>query len=506
LISKESAVAMLPLFLLTTDKSDWRRSLVRLLPYLVLAVLAVSSIVFAHSYFFRFSDGSFSLRAPFWITWPRSFGRVLWVWGLVAGAAILWAKDRAMRCSAAAALAWIGIGLVPYSFLTYSTAISSRQTYLASAGLAMLVGVALADWQGQVRRPWTAAVLVLVLAHNVGYVWFRKRPQFLERAAPTEQLIALARRTSGPIWVRCFPRNGYIAEEAVHLAAGYPPENLIWNQAEAERRHVVEVFCYPADGSERVPRPLPMVAAPKPAEPRPKGAVLTPNRSAATISVTDVLRSHMTRSERIYRILVRAYPREYRARFGEPMVQAFCDRLRTATDLRKLVRFWRGIVVDWAMTVPARHWEQRRARKLARREWRRTWSEEARRALFFARYEAMGFAHAQITPEDLLLGALRQDRAFAMGALGATAVEEIRRELQAPLRPHEKNVQFARRVAFSDPCKRALAHATEEAQAGGSARVAARHLIGGILRGEGSLAARVLEQHGCDLAQIRSQY
>jgi len=214
----------------------------------------------------------------------------------------------------------------------------------------------------------------------------------------------------------------------------------------------------------------------------------------------------MTRSERIYRILVRAYPREYRARFGEPMVQAFCDRLRTATDLRKLVRFWRGIVVDWAMTVPARHWEQRRARKLARREWRRTWSEEARRALFFARYEAMGFAHAQITPEDLLLGALRQDRAFAMGALGATAVEEIRRELQAPLRPHEKNVQFARRVAFSDPCKRALAHATEEAQAGGSARVAARHLIGGILRGEGSLAARVLEQHGCDLAQIRSQY
>lgn len=245
LISKESAVAMLPLFLLTTDKSDWRRSLVRLLPYLVLAVLAVSSIVFAHSYFFRFSDGSFSLRAPFWITWPRSFGRVLWVWGLVAGAAILWAKDRAVRCSAAAALAWIGIGLVPYSFLTYSTAISSRQTYLASAGLAMLVGVALADWQGQVRRPWTAAVLVLVLAHNVGYVWFRKRPQFLERAAPTEQLIALARRTSGPIWVRCFPRNGYIAEEAVHLAAGYPPENLIWNQAEAERRHVVEVFCYP---------------------------------------------------------------------------------------------------------------------------------------------------------------------------------------------------------------------------------------------------------------------
>jgi hypothetical protein len=215
-----------------------------------LAALAVASIFATRSYSFRFSDGSFSLHAPFWITWPHSYFRVLWIWGLPAGGAILAARDGGLRRSALVALAWIGMALAPYSFLTYSTAIPSRQTYLASAGLAMLFGLAMAWWweKLRMRRPLMvavpAAVMVLVVAHNVGYLWFRKRPQFLARAAPTEQLIALARRTPGPIWVRCFPGIDYGAEEAVHLAAGYPPGNLVWTREEAERRHATAVFCF----------------------------------------------------------------------------------------------------------------------------------------------------------------------------------------------------------------------------------------------------------------------
>jgi hypothetical protein len=94
----------------------------------------------------------------------------------------------------------------------------------------------------------TAAVIALVVAHNVGYLWFKKRPQFLARVAPTEQLIALARRTPGPIWVRCFPGIDYGAEEAVHLAAGYAPGNLVWTREEAERRHATAVFCFEKGG------------------------------------------------------------------------------------------------------------------------------------------------------------------------------------------------------------------------------------------------------------------
>lgn len=246
LLSKESAVVFLPLFLLAIPAANWRRSAVRLLPYPLLAGLAVASITSTRSYSFRFSDGSFSLHAPFWITWPHSYFRLLWVWGLLAGVAILLAKDRALRRAALVALAWIGLALAPYSFLTYSTQIPSRQTYLASAGLALLVGIALAHWSAKwpARRRILAAVLVLVMAQNIAYLWTRKRAQFMERAAPTDQLIALARRTPGPIWVRCFPRTEYIATEAVRLAAGYAPSDLIWSEPEATRRHPAAVFCF----------------------------------------------------------------------------------------------------------------------------------------------------------------------------------------------------------------------------------------------------------------------
>jgi len=246
LLSKESAVAILPLFLLAAGSGEWRRTAVRLAPYMLLGAVAVALIVTTRGYSFRFTDGSFSLHAPFWITWPRNYFRVLWIWGLPAAAAVFAARDRDLRRSALFAFAWIGIGLAPYSFLTYSTQIPSRQTYLASAGLALLFGLAMAYWraQGPSHRRAVGAIAALVLVHNTGYLWTKKRSQFLERAAPTGQLIALARRTPGPIWVRCFPRNRFIAEEAAHLGAGYPPSNLVWSEAEALRRHATAVFCY----------------------------------------------------------------------------------------------------------------------------------------------------------------------------------------------------------------------------------------------------------------------
>jgi hypothetical protein len=285
LLSKESAVILLPLFVLASAAPRWRPvgfAALRLAPHIVLASLAMASVLASRGSSFRFSDGSFSLGAPFWITWPRGVARLLWVWGwlsLAALAALRGPRERQSpdwRKPACLALAWMGLALIPYSFLTYSTQIPSRQTYLASAGLAFLVGLALArlSWWG--GAPWTrllpgtspphqptrasaadqgvrptisggarlaAATAVIVILVNVGYLWTRKRAQFLERAAPTEQLIALARRTTGPIWVRCFPRNSYIAQTAVELGAGRPPSILVWSEAEAALVHATE-FCY----------------------------------------------------------------------------------------------------------------------------------------------------------------------------------------------------------------------------------------------------------------------
>jgi hypothetical protein len=234
LLSKESAVVLLPLFFLVTERSRWKR----LVPHAALVALAAASVLQSRTNSFRFHDGSFSLSAPFWETWPRSMARLLWFWGWLAAAAIGLARDRKLRAIAARALAWMGIALLPYSFLTYDNRIPSRQTYLASAGLALLVGLAATRITG---RRFAAAVLAAILISNMGYLWTRKRAQFLERAAPTAQLIAFARRTRGPIWVHCFPLPRIVAEEAVHLSTGRSPASLVWDPAPGAAE-----FCYRA--------------------------------------------------------------------------------------------------------------------------------------------------------------------------------------------------------------------------------------------------------------------
>ena len=180
----------------------------------------------------------------------------MWIWGWVAAAILaIHCREANVRKAAIAALAWIAIALLPYSFLTYSTQIPSRQTYLASAGLAALFGLAMAHLSaegGRDRR--IAAVLALAaLAHNMGYLWIRKRAQFIARAQPTEQLIRLARETGGPIWIQCFPLAPITAEAALRLDAGLPPDEIIWSQSEAETRKPKSVFCYIKKGEHDAP-------------------------------------------------------------------------------------------------------------------------------------------------------------------------------------------------------------------------------------------------------------
>jgi hypothetical protein len=234
LLSKESAVIWVPLFVLTIEPDRWKRGVLRVTPFLVLAGLAVLSLT-ARSDNFRLTDGSFSLHAPFWLTWPRSIARLLWFWGWLALVVVR------VRRTAALALAWIAIAFVPYIFLTYSTAIPSRQTYLASVGLALLVGLAMAQCAN--RRAAVAAIAVVMVLENAGVLWTRKHAQFLERAAPTSELIAVARGTPGAIWVACFPLPPIDAEAAVHLGAGRSPADLVWG-AEAARVRGAVRFCY----------------------------------------------------------------------------------------------------------------------------------------------------------------------------------------------------------------------------------------------------------------------
>jgi hypothetical protein len=239
LLSKETAVVFAALMLIPMAPAG-RRRFWFWLPFALMAAVEVWVLIGVRDYSFRFHDGSFSIHAPFWITWSESYFRLLWVWGLLAlGILLLWRAAGERRAAIIAAV-WTGMALVPYSFITYMHRLPSRHTYLASAGLALLVGAGFVVLRDRVGLRWAIAAAALVIAVNVGILWTRKRQQFLERAAPTERLIQLARRVNGPIYMRCFPDPGMIADSAVRMEA--PASSLIWDPARAAEAKAE--FCY----------------------------------------------------------------------------------------------------------------------------------------------------------------------------------------------------------------------------------------------------------------------
>jgi hypothetical protein len=174
------------------------------------------------------NDGTFSLHAKFWITLPVSLARLLWPAGWLALALLLRAGGP-LAHSALGALLWMITALLPYSFLTYQTRVPSRHTYLAAAGLALLLGLAL-HHLAQSRPPqqaWLAPTLfALLLAGNLLNLWIRKLPQFERRAASTVHFLRFARLHPGPIALgpAPFPLTAY--QHAVSIVFGRPPESV----------------------------------------------------------------------------------------------------------------------------------------------------------------------------------------------------------------------------------------------------------------------------------------
>jgi hypothetical protein len=234
LLSKESAVAFVGL----QAVGVWYNGRARRWDWLAIAPFAGMAAVYfllawmARSNHLHFRDGTFSLAAPFWITLPNSLLRMLWIWG-IAALGVLWRFRRSAPVTpiVGIALLWSVITLGPYSFLTYMTRVPSRHTYLASAGLALLVGAAASVLAAEFwprRRAMLAALAAIVVVHNAGYLWTRKQQQFLERSRATTELVELARKTRGPIVVECFPYALDVAEGAIELEARQPKERLIF--------------------------------------------------------------------------------------------------------------------------------------------------------------------------------------------------------------------------------------------------------------------------------------
>jgi len=236
LLSKESSVIVLALMLLPLAlRAERRRSMAAFLPLVAVAGVYCWSIFVAGQSHLHLRDGTFSFSAPFLWNWFNSFTRMYWIWGLGALILLVALHAREHFKIIGVALAWTALALVPYSFLTYMDRVPSRHRYLASVGVALLVGaafLALRERAAMWGRPWLVPLTAaLMLAHNCGYLWFYKQPQFLKRAEPTEALLDLVRERKQPVIVDCFPYPMHVAQWAVQLVEDKPAGFVIAGQS-----------------------------------------------------------------------------------------------------------------------------------------------------------------------------------------------------------------------------------------------------------------------------------
>jgi hypothetical protein len=253
LLSKESAVAVAPLLAILgwTDGKSVRYLAAKLAPHVLLTLIYMGLIFASAPAHGHFHDaGTFSLSAPFWRTWLYSQWRLFWVWGWAAAIALAVWRPAGLGRLWAAAGGWTAVAMLPYCFLTYMPFVPSRHTYFASVGESMLVGAAFAAFaQRQAGRRWAVAALgSVIVAHQVVYLWLWKHPQYMQRAADTEDLIAFARNVPGPVYIRCFPLGLQAAEMALKLRLGKQMVALGPGEAPEGAAGKRDVYCHEGQG------------------------------------------------------------------------------------------------------------------------------------------------------------------------------------------------------------------------------------------------------------------
>lgn len=134
------------------------------------------------------------------------------------------------------------------------------------------------------------------------------------------------------------------------------------------------------------------------------------------------------------------------------------------------------------------------------------YNEKARRALFFARYEASKLGSRVIESEHVLLGILREGEETVINLLSAfdAKPDDLRREIEGE-RVFVERISSTAELPLSEETKKILAYATHEAESMLHPTVGSEHLLIGILRVDGCRAMSVLGEAGLDLYAVREE-
>src|SRR5581483_8632784 len=91
------------------------------------------------------------------------------------------------------------------------------------------------------------------------------------------------------------------------------------------------------------------------------------------------------------------------------------------------------------------------------------YTENARRVIFFARYEASSFGEPYISTEHLLLGILREDKSLIREVLLNVDYESARNDMVKPVGADTKTIPTSVELPLNEEAKNALKYAAEEA-------------------------------------------
>jgi len=135
------------------------------------------------------------------------------------------------------------------------------------------------------------------------------------------------------------------------------------------------------------------------------------------------------------------------------------------------------------------------------------YTEKARRAIFFARYEASRYGSPFITNEHILLGLLREEKKifetlFSDWEKSARLEEQVR--AQQEKNASKEQIPASVDLPLDNPAKRVLAYAAEEAERLNDRHIGTEHLLLGLLR-EPSPAFEILAANGIDLRNTREK-
>jgi hypothetical protein len=130
------------------------------------------------------------------------------------------------------------------------------------------------------------------------------------------------------------------------------------------------------------------------------------------------------------------------------------------------------------------------------------YTEKARRAVFFARYEASNHGSPVIDTEHLLLGILREDKRALSWVPKARSAEVVRKQIESWVKK-KPPTSTAVDLPLSEASKHVLHRAKDEADRINSKHIGTEHLFLALLQEPDCPTAKLLLEFGADVEKLR---